>query len=434
MRHKTITYEDTLADSAPRFHHELSEEAPAKLGIQRNRVELELALACAPSSPTEDVEDHVSHVSAALGMSRARAMQYVDIGIQLNRMPKLCQLLTQRAHLPFLHMRTIADAVLPLQNADTVAEIEQRLLEFVSPRRNNEVLRGVRSLHHFLQNVIEEFAPLLRPRDIPGDSVPAITTAATEKIGEHIGFSSGDALTEVYMELAPERAHEFELILDEIAADQDCTKVEALTHLMHGTVEVTATLNLYCPLTEEKPQKAWIGGLGWINRIATASWLDRVSSVRLMADETVEGYTPSERQRTFVQGRDGTCRFPGCEVEATKCDLDHIEPYNHEDPESGGASSTHNLHCLCRKHHNLKTSGLWNVAREIDGTEYWTSTKSGTTLVSQESGPMAGHGRYSYEIRRVRKGQTLREYNQRRHELLHESRVLVEQARAECGF
>lgn len=176
------------------------------------------------------------------------------------------------------------------------------------------------------------------------------------------------------------------------------------------------------------------GGLGWINRIATAAWLDRVSSVRLMADETVEGYAPSERQRTYVQGRDGTCRFPGCKVEATKWDLNHIEPYNHEDPDSGGATSTHNLHCLCRKHHNLKTSGLWKVDREVDGTEHWTSAKSGTTLISHKSGPMAGHGRYSYDICGAREGQTLRECNQRRHELLHESRVLVEQARAECGF
>lgn len=197
-------------------------------------------------------------------------------------------------------------------------------------------------------------------------------------------------------------------------------------------------MNLYCPLTQDKPQEAWIGGLGWINKIATESWLDRVTSIRLLADEKTEKYSPTERQRTYVQGRDGTCRFPGCDVDATKCDIDHIQPYNHENPEEGGQTETPNLHCLCRRHHNLKTAGLWNVVRDIDGVEYWTSVTDQSTekaaLISTESGPLSGHGRYSFDLRKTKKAQTLKEYNEQRLEHLRESQELTNQAREELGM
>lgn len=56
-----------------------------------------------------------------------------------------------------------------------------------------------------------------------------------------------------------------------------------------------------------------------------------------------------------VQMRDGTCRHPGCAVPAEACDIDHIVPFNHSDPGSGGLTIESNLMCLCRRHHRYKT-------------------------------------------------------------------------------
>ena len=375
-------YESALQPDAPRFFHEIIDDPAALLGIQRNRVDLDIAQACVPVSDQVDVEAFIAELALQLGVSRSKALVYVDIGMQLQSMPRLNRLLRARAHLPLGHLAVLARATLVLGKSESLAEVEERIAEFVIPRTDNESLRGIRSLHRFLQKVIEEVEPQFRPKDFPGEKEPMLELADQKKAGESIGFSERGYLDEVSMNLEKSRALEFKATLDAIASATQCNRVEALTHLIRGTAEVKVVLNLYCPVTEERPKAAWLGGAGWLSEIVSQGWIDRVTHVRLLADETVDGYVPSERQRAYVQGRDGACRHPGCDVDATKCDIDHIEPYDHEHPEQGGSTDTRNLHCLCRRHHNMKTAGLWSVERDIDGKEVWTSSSTGKQLVS----------------------------------------------------
>lgn len=456
----TLKPPDSQIDRSPslRFHHEREIAPYAQFGIARNQLDLAIALTAVPRSLDEDVENHIAHIAPALGMSRTKALQYIDIGLQLPRLPKLLRLATSHGHIPFAHLRTIATAIGPIHNPELLAEIDEELAAFATPRVDGEVLRGVQSLNRLMQKLIEPCEPMLRPRDLPGqdqnreaadtdtntgtdtdteadpmaDTADNVAAAAdVEKLGERINFVEGTTATDVYMTLDKVRAFEFRTVLKSISNKLGCTLVEAFSHLIHGTADFSVNLNLYCPLTEEKPAKAWLGGHGWITGIATENWLNRVTGIRIMADETVDGYTPSERQRAYVQGRDGACSYPGCTVDATKCDIDHIEPYNHENPEDGGSTATQNLHCLCRRHHNMKTAGLWEISRQADGTEIWQSNLSGTKLISTESGPMAGHGRYSFNLRDVRMGQTLTEYNETRKELFEQSKKAAEEARKE---
>ena len=55
-------------------------------------------------------------------------------------------------------------------------------------------------------------------------------------------------------------------------------------------------------------------------------------------------YVPSRKLADFVRCRDLTCRFPGCDEPAYRCDLDHNIPY------PVGSTCASNLGCLCRKH------------------------------------------------------------------------------------
>ena len=93
----------------------------------------------------------------------------------------------------------------------------------------------------------------------------------------------------------------------------------------------------------------------------------------VVADPAAYRYSPSTHLAALVRARDGHCRFPGCQITARACDLDHVTPFNHHDPTAGGLTTTANLGCLCRWHHRLKTVGRWQVTQDPDGTQHWTS-------------------------------------------------------------
>jgi Domain of unknown function (DUF222) len=92
------------------------------------------------------------------------------------------------------------------------------------------------------------------------------------------------------------------------------------------------------------------------------------------------GYTPSQALADFVRCRDLTCRFPGCDKPATRCDLDHTIPYR-----DGGRTHASNLKCLCRLHHLIKTFWPWQDQQLPDGTLIWTSPSRQTYVTSPGS-------------------------------------------------
>lgn len=92
-------------------------------------------------------------------------------------------------------------------------------------------------------------------------------------------------------------------------------------------------------------------------------------------------YRPSTALAERVRYRDRTCRHPGCDVSAQQCEIDHVVPYFHRDPATGGWTIDTNLHCLCRYHHSLKTMGLWTPVMLAGGAEFWISN-AGTTAIT----------------------------------------------------
>lgn len=77
-------------------------------------------------------------------------------------------------------------------------------------------------------------------------------------------------------------------------------------------------------------------------------------------------YTPSAALAQWVRAQYPTCRFPGCAVQSSRCDLDHIVGFDHKNPEQGGWTISSNLAPFCRTHHNLKTSRLWTIEKLPD--------------------------------------------------------------------
>ena len=91
-------------------------------------------------------------------------------------------------------------------------------------------------------------------------------------------------------------------------------------------------------------------------------------------------YRPSTELAEFVRMRDLFCRFPGCDVPAELCDIDHSRPW------PWGPTHASNLTCKCRQHHLMKTFwtgiGGWTDVQLPDGTLIWTSP-SGTKYTTK---------------------------------------------------
>ncbi|MBI2699913.1 MAG: HNH endonuclease [Mycobacterium sp.] len=91
-------------------------------------------------------------------------------------------------------------------------------------------------------------------------------------------------------------------------------------------------------------------------------------------------YTPSKALADFVRARDLTCRWPGCDVPATHCDLDHTIPYA-----NGGPTHAGNTKCYCRTHHLMKTFWGWTEKQLADGTLILTSPAGETHVTTPGS-------------------------------------------------
>jgi hypothetical protein len=86
-----------------------------------------------------------------------------------------------------------------------------------------------------------------------------------------------------------------------------------------------------------------------------------------LASETCEAYRPPPWLERRVKSRDGTCRFFGCTVAASRCDVDHVVSHPR------GPTDVANLMCLCRHHHRLKQQDRWRVSMTPDGVVTWTT-------------------------------------------------------------
>ena len=71
-------------------------------------------------------------------------------------------------------------------------------------------------------------------------------------------------------------------------------------------------------------------------------------------------YRPPAVLERFVETRDGTCRYPGCNWPASASDSDHVVPF------PDGPTAADNLASLCRRHHRFKHQGSIHPDHSLD--------------------------------------------------------------------
>lgn len=144
------------------------------------------------------------------------------------------------------------------------------------------------------------------------------------------------------------------------------------------------------PRATPADELAYLDGHGVIDA-ALAREIAATGTVRDLTFTLSEGaeqrYEPTQAVAHLVRALYGHCQWPDCSVPAWRCDLDHIVPFNHEDPARGGRTSLTNLIPLCRAHHRIKTLGEWTIRRAADFGLIFTAP-TGHTYQTEPTGPV----------------------------------------------
>lgn len=84
-------------------------------------------------------------------------------------------------------------------------------------------------------------------------------------------------------------------------------------------------------------------------------------------DANATSYYIPARVRQTLTAKWQACTMPGCRRRAEASEVDHIIPFDHDNPALGGLTVFGNLHPLCKKHHQSKTDGNYSVAMDDNG-------------------------------------------------------------------
>lgn len=105
-------------------------------------------------------------------------------------------------------------------------------------------------------------------------------------------------------------------------------------------------------------------------------------------------YRTPEALRRTTRSRWRTCAAPGCDVSAQHCEIDHVVPFDHDDPGSGGLTVIENLQPLCKHHHDMKTRGRLLADAHVDRT-VWRASGADTTVTRPLPDPVGSeHAAY----------------------------------------
>ena len=135
-----------------------------------------------------------------------------------------------------------------------------------------------------------------------------------------------------------------------------------------GASEEPAQLDGYGPIDDDSARRLAARAPSF-TRILTHP----VSGTVLDVDRT--SYRPPADLKRWLQVRDATCRFPGCNRRAAGCEIDHTLDWSDD-----GRTAFDNLAHLCPLHHHLKHETSWSVRHQPGGVLEWTSPAGRTHL------------------------------------------------------
>jgi hypothetical protein len=355
----------------------------AWLQARQHRLLAVMAADPAVATPAGELAKHWvrEDVASALRLSPLTAADRLCLASELTRLPATVDLL-ERGEITAGHARHLGEATMALDDP-SAADVEARVLA-QAPQQ---------TLANF-RRAVTRAVLTAAPRDGEQRHAQAATARRVARAPQ------GDAMSTIWMLLPDPGATVFMTAIDALArrtrpgdertADQRRADaaiqlaLDALNgassaelpreHRMRPTIHVTVALSSLLGLDE---QPADLHGSGPIpaalaRRIAadpSGTWRRLVTDpLGQLIDYGRSTYRPPKDLTDHVIARDRTCRFPHCNRQACRCDLDHQTPW-----QRGRTTNAANLNTICCRHHHAKHDAGWTPTRQPDGTIEWTS-------------------------------------------------------------
>ncbi|WP_311516904.1 HNH endonuclease signature motif containing protein [uncultured Corynebacterium sp.] len=294
----------------------------------------------------------------------------------LSRLPLLNALQHELFHLDLDRVTAIGRLMEAVDRED-FGDVDRHLTAYLTPTVPGQALPTVRQLEAKLTEIIRA----LDPEIIPGQKEPPRQ--------RRYGVDHNDVTSDFLITLDLDEGVWLDKLVRARAAKDNTTLGEAFVALVKEKSTTRVVLNLY-KATDIEAAPAWMPQAGWLSERSQRQWESMVTQVRDMDSARTEYTAAHDATRglsAWVDGRDGTCRFPGCTHPADTAQQDHR--INHHE---GGSTSCDGLANLCQHHHNMKTDGVVRYLLDPStGIAVWMMDDA-TWQVSVPSGPLSCRG------------------------------------------
>ena len=316
----------------------------------------------------DDVDLSLTSLAKDLGISYHKLLGFLRAHFRMRQLPLVTQVQGQHWILDLTKLRIIDRELNRLEdNPEHLEAIDAALADFLTPTTPNQTVPTDADLRRFIRSFIDTH---LRPEDKEQQPHPRL----------RINYNP-DNTTTLSLTCDSATATIIARHIDAYTNQAATTAAQALIDLILEDTHTSVAINTFT--TNPDTNLVFHPGAGWIN--LNHAPIDNTFIRRLNADET-DFYTPTTDIRAYTQGRDGTCRWPGCTVPATRCQLDHRIEYH-----LGGPTSPDNLVNLCQHHHNIKTDRrIHYILDPITGIIAWLH-HDGTYQLDHPTGPLATH-------------------------------------------
>ncbi|KAA8724291.1 HNH endonuclease signature motif containing protein [Corynebacterium spheniscorum] len=324
---------------------------------------------------TDNYETSITRLAARLGKTTYKVEQaFKGVGV----MWILPNLEKQLLHLGHLDLEYLAAIFRNLQDVpdELLPDFDHLLVDFFTPTHPNQLLPSLTELREFIKQHKKA-------------RIKGFGEETTAMINRFLAFRTQDnGLCDMTGAMTQEEATLIQTVIDKLVKRDHTDRVTALINLITKKVDVKAILNYWAPGPDQQP--TYLDGAGQLVAIENTVY-DKLETIfkDLTGIEATRlaGYTPNDAQKTYVKLRDGHCRYPGCHIPAYRCEVDHVFEHN-----QGGQTIVTNLQCLCKKHHNLKTSRKYRVFMDHNGKCFFHWNTPDTTNnphITLPTGPIA---------------------------------------------